>query len=205
MTLGTICASTDIDSTAEHYSLDDEVALFSDFSRALLPIVEEAIRIGAYLQIDEPLLSTGQVPLESARKILKDFTACIPLNAIREEKVSFHACGSIKSVPGLYDALLSLDIPILSFGFSGDLEKENLDIISRESLEKHGKKLCAGFISNIVVEDDSKVIARFRKIEELVGRQNIKYLQPDCGFGLARPEIVKAILEKMQKIGNTIQ
>ena len=205
MTLGTICASTDIDSTVKHYSLDDEAALFSDFSLALLPIIEKAINIGAYVQVDEPLLSTGQVPLEAARKILKDFTAHIPSKAIREEKVSFHVCGSIKSVPDLYDALLNLDIPILSFGFSGELEKENLDIISKESLEQHGKKLGAGFISNIIVEDDSTVIARYRKIVGLVGRQNIKYLHPDCGFGLTRPERVKSILAKMQKIGSTIQ
>ena len=69
MTLGTLCASTDIESTLEHYDLDDEEALYSDFSRALLPLAERALDIGAYVQIDEPLLSTGRVSLESTKKI----------------------------------------------------------------------------------------------------------------------------------------
>ena len=204
ITLGTICASTDLESAAKHYDLDDPEPLYGDFSKVLLPIVEKALGIGAYVQVDEPLLSTGQVPVDSATKILKNFTACIPADAIREEKVSFHVCGSIKSVPGLYDALLGLDIPVLSFGFSGEEEKENLDIISRASFEGHGKKLGAGFISNINVEDDDAVAARLRKIVELVGRGNIKYLHPDCGFGATRAERVSLILEKMQKIGDAV-
>jgi len=204
MTLGTICVSTDINSTAEHYNLDDEEALFADFSNALLPIVERALNIGTYVQIDEPLLSTGQIPLKTTIKILKDFSSRIPPKAIRDEKVSCHVCGSIKSVPGLYDALLGFDIPVLSFGFSGETEKENFEVISRESLEAHGKKLGAGFISNVVVEEDNVIVERLKRIEGMVGRENIKFLHPDCGFGLTRPERVRLILEKMQKIGNTI-
>ena len=142
--------------------------------------------------------------IENAKKILKDFTAKIPKGAIKEEKVSCHVCGSIKSVENLYEELLNLDIPILSFGFSGEAEKENLDIVSKPTLEKHRKKLGVGFISNIIVEDDDTIINRYRRIEKLVGKENIRYLHPDCGFGLTRPEKVKLILEKMKKIGDSI-
>jgi hypothetical protein len=48
----------------------------------------------------------------------------------------------MRSVPSLYDVLSGLDIPILSVGFSG--EKENFDVLSQGSLEKHGKKLSGG-------------------------------------------------------------
>jgi 5-methyltetrahydropteroyltriglutamate--homocysteine methyltransferase len=204
MTLGTACASADINSTLEHYDLDDEEALYSDFSRVLLPLAERALDIGAYVQIDEPLLSTGQVSLESAKKILKDFASSLPSFSIGEEKVSCHVCGSIKSVPNLYDVLLGLDIPILSIGFSGEKEKENFDVISRVSLEEHGKKLAAGFISNINVEDERTIIERYRGIEEIAGRENIRYVQPDCGFRLTPPEKVRLILEKMKKVADTI-
>jgi len=135
MTLGTACASADINSTLEHYDLDDEKALYSDFSRALLPLAQRALNIGAHVQIDESLLSTGQVSLDSAKEILKDFTSRLPFFSIEEERVSCHVCGSIKSVTGLYDVLLGLEFPILSIGFSGEKEKENFDIISGESLE----------------------------------------------------------------------
>jgi len=200
ITLGTACATADINSAMEHYNLDDEEALYSDFSQALLPLAERALDIGAYVQIDEPLLSTGQISLESAKKILKDFASSLPSFSIEEEKVSCHVCGSIKSVPNLYDVLLDLDIPILSIGFSGEKEKENFDIISRVSLKKHSKKLAAGFISNINVEDERIIIERYNRIVENVGRDNIRYIHPDCGFRITQPEKVRLILEKMKRV-----
>jgi methionine synthase II (cobalamin-independent) len=204
MTLGTTCALADIENTLEHYDLDEEEALYSDFSRALLPIAQRALDIGAHVQIDEPLLSTGQVSLDSAERILKDFASSLPPFSIEEEKVSCHVCGSIKSVPKLYDALLGLKIPILSIGFSGEQEKENLDIISKASLEEHGKKLAVGFISNVNVEDERIIVERYNRIEENAGRQNIRYVQPDCGFRMTPPGKVRLILEKMKRIADTI-
>jgi methionine synthase II (cobalamin-independent) len=204
MTLGTTCALADMESTLEHYDLDKEEALYSDFSRALLPIAQRALNIGAYVQIDEPILSTGRVPLESAKKILKDFALRLPPFSIEEEKVSCHVCGSIKSVPNLYDVLLESDIPILSLGFSGEEEKENLDIISKVSLEEHGKKLGVGFISNVNVEDERVIIERYNRIKETAGRENIRYVHPDCGFRMTSPEKVRLILEKMKMVADTI-
>jgi 5-methyltetrahydropteroyltriglutamate--homocysteine methyltransferase len=204
MTLGTACASTDINSTLEHYNLDDEKALYSDFSRALLPLAQRALDIGAYVQVDEPILSTGQVSLDSIKEILKDFTSCLPFFSIEEEKVSCHVCGSIKSVAGLYDVLLNLDIPILSIGFSGEKEKQNFDIISGVSLEEHGKKLAAGFISNINVEDERIIAERYNRIEKKAGRKNIRYVSPDCGFKMTPPEKVRLILERMKMVADKI-
>jgi methionine synthase II (cobalamin-independent) len=204
ITLGTTCALTDINSTLEHYDLNDEETLYSDFSHALLPLAERALNVGAYVQIDEPLLSTGRVSLESTRKILTDFASRLPSFSIEEEKVSCHVCGSVKSVPNLYDGLLDLGIPILSLGFSGEEEKENLDIISRVSLEEHGKKLGVGFISNVNVEDERIITKRYNKIEENAGRENIRYIHPDCGFRMTPPEKVRLILEEMKRIADTI-
>jgi methionine synthase II (cobalamin-independent) len=204
MTLGTLCALADMKSTSEHYDLEDEETLYSDFSHALSPLAERALNIGAYVQIDEPLLSTGKVSLESTKTILKDFVSRLPAASIEEEKVSLHACGSIKSVPNLYDILLDSAIPILSLGFSGEEEKENLEIISRASLEEHRKKLGVGFISNINVEDEKTIIKRYNKIEENAGRQNIRYIHPDCGFRMTPPKKVRLILEKMKIVADTI-
>jgi methionine synthase II (cobalamin-independent) len=204
ITLGTICASTDADSTLQHYDLEEEEALYSDFSHALLPVVQRALDIGAYVQIDEPLLSTGQVSLESAGKVLKDFASRLPSFSIVEEKVMCHVCGSIESVAGLYYVLLGLGIPILSLGFSGERERENFDVISRASFEGHGKKLAAGFISNVNVEDESVVMERYRRIEGIVGRENIKYVSPDCGFRLTSTERVRSILERMKAVADKI-
>ncbi|UCF45380.1 MAG: hypothetical protein JSW44_01740 [Candidatus Bathyarchaeota archaeon] len=204
MTLAIACATTDIESTQKHYDLGDEETLYSDFSFALLPIVEQALNIGAYVQIDEPILSTGKVPLESARKILRDFASRLPPFSIGEEKISCHVCGSIKSVPGLFDVLLESAIPILSLGFSGEEEKENLDVISKVSLEKHSKKLGVGFISNVEVEDEIAIMDRYKKIEENAGRENIRYVHPDCGFGITPLEKTRLILERMKTVADRI-
>ncbi|MGA2680897.1 MAG: hypothetical protein ABSF44_03755 [Candidatus Bathyarchaeia archaeon] len=204
MTLGTVCALADMESTLEHYDLDEDDTLYSDFCDALLPLVQRALNIGAYIQIDEPLLSTGRVPLESAKKILKDFVIRLPAFAIEEEKVSCHVCGSIRNVPNLYDVLLESGIPILNIGFSGEEEKENLNIVSKVSLEEHGKKLGVGFISNINVEDETTIIERYYRIEETVGRENIRYIHPDCGFRMTPLEKVRLILEKMKMVADTI-
>jgi methionine synthase II (cobalamin-independent) len=199
MTLGTICASSDIAAAAEHYNLDDEAALFTDFADALLPIAKRALELGAYVQFDEPLLSTSKVTLETARAVLENFAAQLPKQALAEEKISLHVCGSIKSIPCLYETLLYLDFPILSLGFSGPEEKENLTLLSRASFEDNGKTLGAGFCSNITVEDPPTMLARYRQIEAAVGKENIKYLHPDCGFGLTKLDKVREILANMQQ------
>jgi 5-methyltetrahydropteroyltriglutamate--homocysteine methyltransferase len=85
MTLGTACASADINSAVAHYSLDDEETLYSDFSDALLPIAQRLLELGAYLQIDEPLLSTGQISLDTAKKVLKNFVSQLPSFALRKK------------------------------------------------------------------------------------------------------------------------
>ena len=116
MTLGTACALADINSALEHYDIEYEEALYSDFSQAIFPLAQRALDIGAYLWIDEPLLSTGQVTLGAAKKILRNFVSNLSSSSIEEENVSCHGCESIKSVTGLYDILLGLDIPIWSIG-----------------------------------------------------------------------------------------
>jgi 5-methyltetrahydropteroyltriglutamate--homocysteine methyltransferase len=201
MTLGTICASSDVDSALRYYGSEaGEEALFFDFSRALLPVAERALELGAYVQVDEPLLSTGQVSVVSAARVLKDFVSRLPAGMIAEGRVLCHVCGSIRSVPGLYDVLLGLGFQVLSLGFSGEKEQENFDVISRSSFEGHGEKLGAGFISNISVEDQSTVMARFRRIEEAVGRENIRFVHPDCGFRFTPIKKVVSILETMKAV-----
>ena len=200
MTLGTACALADINSALEHYDIEDEEALYSGFSQAILPLAHRALDIGAYLLIDEPLLSTGQVPLGAAKKILRNFVSSLSSFSIEEENV-FNQLSRLWIDKKRYWSLrrfIGLDVPILSIGFSGDKERGNFDIISGASLEEHDKKLAAGFISKINVEDTRKVIERYRRIEEKVGRENIRYIHPDCGFRMTPLEKVKLILEKMK-------
>jgi methionine synthase II (cobalamin-independent) len=109
-----------------------------------------------------------------------------------------HLCGTITKK--LYDELLELEFPVLSFGFSGQAESKNLEVVSRESLEENNKKLGVGFILNTELEDLQVTGKRLKNIVEKVGMENIAYLHPDCGFGSTKPELIEPILKNMVSI-----
>ena len=88
---------------------------------------------------------------------MTDFASCLSPTSIKEGKVNCHVCGSIKSVPNLYATLLKSGIPVLSLGFSGEEEKENLDI-SKIVTGEHDTKLGVGVVSNVNVEDEKIII-----------------------------------------------
>ena len=67
MTLGTACALADMESTMKHYDWTKKKLCTKIFSRPI-PLVQRALSIGAYVQIDEPLLSTGKVSIELLKK-----------------------------------------------------------------------------------------------------------------------------------------
>jgi methionine synthase II (cobalamin-independent) len=80
-----------------------------------------------------------------------------------------------------------------------DSLKKNLEIIQKKDLEDNQKKLGAGFISNLIVEDEKTALQRLTKISEIAGSENIVYLHPDCGFGITPYQNVRQILESMKK------
>ena len=200
ITLGISCISTDMKSAMKYYDIKDRETLYSDCSYALLPLAKRALDMGAYVQLDEP--GFGFTSPEPAKEILNDFVAHLPSSAIEEEKISTHICGPIGGIAKPYDDLLDLDFPILSLAFSGKEERNNIDIISRKSLEEHNKRLGVGFISNIDIEDNKIALARLTNIAQKIGVENIAYIHPDCGFGSTSPEKVRPILKNMKKVSD---
>lgn len=198
ITLSLICVLTDQESAKKVYDLDDRSELYFDFANALLPLIKRALELGALVQIDEPLLSTGSIDVNIAKEILEDFFLKLPASFMSDERVSLHICGSIKRIPGLFKMILELPVMILSLGFSGNLEAENFELISKVLFESHHKKLGAGFISNTRVENFQKIKNRYYRLEKKIGKENIRYLHPDCGFALSSIKIVEKILEKMK-------
>jgi methionine synthase II (cobalamin-independent) len=168
--------------------------LYSDSRKALIPIAQRAIELGAYLQIDEPFL-TSMSP-ENVNEFLNPLLENLPRSAKKEERVSIHVCGQIGKAH--YDELLNLDVPVLSIAFSEYQERKNLNVISRESLEHHRKKLGVGFISNAKVEDYQIAFERLKEVSKKAGFENISFVHPDCGLLLTKPEDVEPILRNMQ-------
>ena len=197
ITLGFTCALGGL----KHYRNIRDEQIYSDLSDALSTLAEKSIGEGAHIQIDEPGLSANYVSPKFAKKVLNRFSSSLPDSAIDEGKISIHVCGTIKDI--LYHELLDLDIGILSLAFSGKKEKENMNIISRRSLEDNRKKLGAGFISNTVVEHEKTALERLNKIARTVGSENLAYIHPDCGFGSTPYEKVIPILENMKKASDS--
>lgn len=168
--------------------------LYSDSRKALIPIAQRAIELGAYLQIDEPFLTA--IPPEKVNEFLNPLFESLPRSAKKDERISIHVCGQIGKAH--YDKLLKLDIPVLSIAFSGYQESRNLSVISRESLESHGKKLGVGFISNTKVEDYPIAFDRLKDVLKKTGFENVSFVHPDCGMILAKPKDVELILRNMQ-------
>lgn len=169
--------------------------LYLDLVNALIPIIETAAKMGCYIQVDEPGLTGRFLHTAMAEEILSELFKEIHV----DKEVTIHVCGSLRDVPGLYDMLLRLDLEVLSLAFSGEREKTNFEIISKRSLEDYGKKLGAGFISNVKVESVETAFRRLRRIAEKVGVENIAFVHPDCGFRETPPNIVEEILATMKK------
>jgi len=177
------------------YSSLLDKSLYLDLAYSLIPIIEKASRMGCYVQVDEPGLTGRFLPPRIAGEILEEFFREIHVG----RELAIHVCGPLIDVPGLYDALLRLDLDVLSLAFSSEKEERNLQIVSRKSLEDHGKKLGAGFISNVKAESAEEAFNRLKRISERVGVENISLVHPDCGFKRTPINVVEKILEAMKK------
>jgi 5-methyltetrahydropteroyltriglutamate--homocysteine methyltransferase len=193
ITLGVTSALAGLD----YYKNILDQRIYSDCSEALTPLAKKVLHVGAYLQIDEPGLSGGYVSPKIAGDILKDFFSFIPDSVIDEGRVSLHVCGAVRDV--FYKELLRLNLGIISLAFSGAQESKNIEVVTKESLQDNGKKLAAGFISNIAYEEKDVALKRLYTIAEKVGRENLAQVHPDCGFGGTDPNLVELILRTMEK------
>ena len=98
-------------------------------------MIKKAVKIGCYIQVDEPGLPGRFLPPGIAGRILDEFFGSIK----SKKEVTLHVCGSLSNIPNLYDTLLKLQVDVLSLAFSGRREERNLQIITREAFEEHGK------------------------------------------------------------------
>lgn len=192
-TLGMTCGTR----IKSHYKNIMDFGLYEDIAVALAPIARALVDRGAHVQIDEPFLSQGFRDLDARVDLLDHIAHGLP-----REKMSVHVCGFVGKT-ALVDDLLNLkSFSILSFGFAGRLERQNIEYMSR-SFETHDKKLGAGCISVTPVSEaevntPSEVAATLGKLAVKVGRENIAYAHPDCGMRASNKSLVPIILRNMR-------
>jgi len=195
VTLGFSCGLNGYEESP--YSTVKDLQIYADVSTALKPIVEEFQKIGALVQIDEPGLSAGYVNYKDFSKELSQWINEMTAD-LNPENTVLHICGRIPK--RLLEIVLQFEnIETFSFAFDGLVEKDNIDIISREILEDHGKKLGFGCISGVnrVLSDPETVKSNIAAAVEKIGVENIAFIHPDCGLRVLSPENAEVVLNNM--------
>lgn len=157
------------------YRNKEEVA--EDLARALHVEARNLAAAGcSIIQVDEPILSTGAVSVETAKKCLSiifdgiDTASCI------------HTCGILGGIASEWS---KLPVDILDFEYA--VSKENLDTLSKQDL--HGKKIGCGCVksSNQNIESVEEIQENIISCIDVFGKDNI-LIDPDCGLRMHTPE-----------------
>ena len=144
----------------------------------------------AYIQIDEPFLSTGMVDMKTAREaidIIKDGLD-VPL--------AMHVCGILSDA---FKDISRFNVDILDFEFAGN--NVNLGVLEENAGLISGKKIGFGCVDSSVntVDDIKDVDELVTKAIEIVGKDNL-LLDPDCGLRRAPKDVAFEKLRLMNEI-----
>ena len=144
----------------------------------------------AYIQIDEPFLSTGMVDMKTAREaidIIHDGLK-VPL--------AMHVCGILSDA---FKDISKFNVDILDFEFAGN--NVNLGVLEKNASLLEGKKLGFGCVDSSVneVDDIADVENLVCKAIEIVGKDNL-LLDPDCGLRRAPKDVAFKKLQLMTQI-----
>jgi len=168
-------------------------------------VAKSMVRMGyTYICIDEPILGliVGKRVIFYGYKVEEIVEILSTIFKRLEAKTrSIHVCGRVS--PLLVETLASLPLEVLDHEFAGS--PANLEIISREVLERYDKMLAFGCISTkrLKVEELNDVVRLILKAIERYGYERIFVVKPDCGFrglrGLTtEEEAYKASIEKLR-------
>ena len=194
-TLGMTCGSRGV---GPHYRDLNDFALYEDIADALAPVALSLADNGAHVQIDEPFLSQGYRDIKERVALLDRVASGLP-----PERTSIHVCGHVGRF-GVLDHLMRLEsTSVISLGFAGRQERQNIEAIAGAGFAEHGKLLGAGCIAvtptrDEDVDDPDSVCALLKSIAGIVGDESIAYAHPDCGLRVTGKSLVPIILRNLR-------
>ena len=144
----------------------------------------------AYIQIDEPFLSTGMVDMKTAREAIDI------LHEDLEVPLAMHVCGILKDA---FKDISKFNVEILDFEFAGN--NVNLDVLEQNANLISDKKIGFGCVDSSVntVDDIEDVEELVKKAIDIVGKDNL-LLDPDCGLRRAPKDVAFSKLKLMNDI-----
>jgi 5-methyltetrahydropteroyltriglutamate--homocysteine methyltransferase len=153
--------------------------LYMDIARAqvrLINLIDPDNEAAAY-HIDEPQLSQPS-PFDAVKPALEYLASSIKAS-YKKITVNLHVCGNVTKI---FPKLLELEnIDVLSHGFTGDEEKNNMDLIKTDC-SAHNKQLGLGCINTA-----SEEVENLDDVVDLITRavkyqKNDPVIHPDCGL-----------------------
>ena len=172
------------------YRNKEEAAV--DLAYALHEEAKHLSRAGCtILQIDEPILSTGAIPVDTAKKCIS-----IIFDGIKTPSC-IHTCGVLGDIASDWSAL---PVDILDFEYA--VSPENLETLSKYDLK--GKKIGCGCVksSDRTVESVEEIEEHIRRCIDAFGKENI-LIDPDCGLRMHTKEGAYQKLANMcEAVGN---
>lgn len=157
------------------YRNKEEVAL--DLASALNVEARHLANAGCtIIQVDEPILSTGAVSVDTAKKCLS-----VIFDGVKTPSC-VHTCGVLEGVASEWTRL---PVDILDFEYA--VSPENLSTLSKYDL--HGKKIGCGCVksSDQKVESVEEIERAILACVDAFGKDNI-LLDPDCGLRMHTAE-----------------
>lgn len=144
----------------------------------------------AYIQIDEPFLSTGMVDMNTAREAIGIIKEGL------EVPLGMHVCGILKDA---FKDISKFNVDILDFEFAGN--NVNLGVLEENASLIRDKKLGFGCVDSSVntVDDIDDIEELVTKAIDIVGKDNL-ILDPDCGLRRAPKDVAFEKLRLMNEI-----
>jgi len=182
----------------------DSANVFWDLTDALTPVVEALDGIVDIVQFDCPIHSYNPTrnPWQYVDELAKH---------VKGQKW-IHVCGPLKKI---FQNLASKDaykVDVVHCHLFGNEEEENFKAIEEnvQDFKRSGKKLGAGVINTAIqdaadrVDSEEKVIARIKRLEQILGEENIASIGPGCGLALL-PKTTLLIMERAAQVARRIR
>ena len=199
ITLGFTCAMTQLKS----YKSVADLELYRDLASALQPLIDELLRLGAYVQIDEPGLSGQFLDPTQAVAVINEAIADLKHVEKGGGRLSAHVCGNLTRTPRLFDLLTRLNVDVLSLAFGGPVERRNLKLVSSDAFINSGKRLgfgCLSVASRTIdsIESVEEVVRLLSEGVRKISFEKLAYIHPNCGFRETPLDVVEEILKRME-------
>ncbi|MBE6493440.1 MAG: methionine synthase [Methanosphaera stadtmanae] len=177
-------------SVIDNFYTSREDAIY-DMAKALAYEAKELEKAGAcIIQIDEPFISLKVEDIEVSQKGIEIISNSVNI------PVALHVCGNLD---GIMEKIVSFDVDILDFEFSGT--PENIKLLEKTWDKNYDKIVIVSCIDTKIdyVDDLNNVNKIIKEVTKITQQKNI-IIEPDCGMRRLSEDLSQKKLDILKKI-----